>query len=331
MKRTGNLYHKIIDIKNLELADKNASKGKRKQHGVILHRLNRKRNIAKLHQELTDKTYNTSRYTIFKIYKPKEREIFRLPYSDRIVHHAILQVLGKMFVDTFTADTYSCIKGRGLHKAKHKLERVLKSKDAPKYCLKLDIKKFYPSIDHGILKSLLLKKIKDNDVLNLLFGIIDSAPGLPIGNYLSQHLANLFMCYFDHWIKEALKIKHYYRYCDDLVLLDDSKTRLHEILAKIKVYLRDNLKLEVNKSYQIFPIAKRGIDFLGYKMYPTHTLLRPSIKLNFARKLAKGASQQTIASYMGWIKWCNGINLANKLLNNEKTRIKHRAYPKEVL
>lgn len=295
MKRIGKLYTRIISIENLTEADKTAQKGKSKQYGVQLHNKNREDNILKLHQMLKNKTYRTSAYDIFKVYEPKEREVYRLPYfPDRIMHHAIMNVLEPIFVSTFTADTYSCIKGRGIHQCANKLKHALKDIKNTKYCLKLDVKKFYPNIDHAILKQLLRKKIKDQDLLWLLDEIIDSADGLPIGNYLSQYFANFYLTYFDHWIKEKKQVRYYFRYADDLVFLSSNKSDLHQLLYEIKNYLSNRLKLTVKENYQLFPVQARGIDFIGYIFYHTHTLLRKRIKQNFARTIKKNPNKQSI-------------------------------------
>lgn len=202
MKRIGDLYHKIYAIENLRLADEKARRRKAFQKGVIDHDKNRERNIWKLHYMLRNKTYKTSKYKTFTIVEEKEREISSLPYwPDRILHHGLMNILEPIFVSMFTADTYSCIKGRGPHKALEAVKEALKDKEGTKYFLKMDIKKFYPSIDHDILKKLLRKKFKDKALLVLLDEIVDSAPGVPIGNYLSQYLANFYLTYFDHWLK----------------------------------------------------------------------------------------------------------------------------------
>jgi retron-type reverse transcriptase len=301
---------------NLRLADIKASLGKSSQRGVKLHAANRESNLAALQQMLKDKTYQTSAYTTFTIYEPKEREIFRLPYyPDRIVHHAVMNILEPIFVSMFTADTYSCIKGKGIHAAARNVRRALRDEAGTRYCLKLDIKKFYPSIDHEILKALLRRKFKDQDLLWLLNGIIDSAAGLPIGNYLSQYFANFYLTYFDHWIKEVKGVKYYFRYADDLVILSDSKPYLHQLLTEIRQYLSVKLKLTVKDNYQVFPVAARSIDFVGYRFYHTHTLLRKSIKQNFARMLHARRNDASIASYWGWAKHCNSKHLLKKLLN----------------
>lgn len=318
MKRIGNLYENIISIENLNLADEKAKKGKSKQYGVKVHNRNRKNNIIKLHEMLRYKTYRTSEYDVFKIFEPKERLVYRLPYyPDRITHHAIMNVLEPIFINTFTADTYSCIKGKGIHACANNVKKALKDIPGTTYCLKMDIKKFYPSIDHDILKGLLRRKFKDPDLLWLLDEIIESAPGLPIGNYLSQYLANFYLSHFDHWIKEDRKVKYYFRYADDIVILANNKDVLHRLLVEISYYLSSNLNLKVKSNYQIFPVESRGIDFVGYVFYHKYTLLRKSTKKNFARMLKKRPNKASIASYWGWAKHCNSRHLVKKLLPNE--------------
>lgn len=315
MKRLNNLYEKIASIDNLVLADERAQKGKLAQYGVEVHNMNKGNNIMKLHMMLIMKRYKTSAYNVFIIKEPKEREIYRLPYfPDRILHHAVMNILEPIFVATFTADSYSCIKGRGIHKASFNLRKALKNADETTYCLKLDIKKFYPNVDHDILKALLKRKFKDENLLELLFEIIDSAPGLPIGNYLSQYLANFYLTYFDHRIKEELKVKYYFRYADDIVILHHNKDYLHQLLKAIENYFKTFLKLEVKENWQVFPVASRGIDFVGYVHFHTHVRLRKSIKQRFARMLKRNPRRESIASYTGWTKHCNSKNLIKKLL-----------------
>lgn len=313
MKRYNNLFQQVYDIENLKLADQKARKGKAMQYGVQLHCKNEDANILKLHEMLKNKTYRTSAYSKFKIYDPKERDVYRLPYfPDRIAHHAIMNVLKPIFVSVFTADTYSCIEGRGIHAASYALRDALKDVDGTKYCLKLDIKKFYPSIDHSVLKQLLRKKIKDSDLLWLLDEIIDSTAGVPIGNYLSQYFANYYLAFFDHQLKEELGVKYYFRYADDMVILFDNKQYLHQLLEQIRTSLT-NLRLLVKENYQVFPVEARGIDFVGYVHYHTHTLLRKVIKQNFARMMAKNRNRASMASYKGWAVHANTKNLITKL------------------
>lgn len=332
MKRIGNLYSQIYTAENLQLADKRACKGKAHQYGVQAHRLNQAQNIHQLQQMFINKAYNTSAYKTFIIREPKEREIYCLPYfPDRIAHHAIMNVIKPVFNAVFTADTYSSIEGKGTHAASYALRKALLNVPGTTYCLKMDIQKFYPSINHGILKQLLRRKFKDADLLQLLDGIIDSAAGVPIGNYLSQYFANFYLSYFDHWLKEQKQVPYYFRYKDDLVFLSDSKQTLHQLLADVTRYLQDNLKLTVKSNYQIFPVAARGIDFVGYVHYHTHTLLRKTIKQAFARKVYHGAGNQVLAAYWGWTKHCNSKKLLTKLLYVQIQRSKHTTARKSRL
>ncbi len=347
MKRIGNLYDKICSLENLQLADEKARKGKLRSHGVKKHDQNREANLLKLHDILLNGTYKTSRYDIFKIYEPKEREIYRLPYfPDRIVHHAIMNILEPIWVSIFTADTYSCIKNRGIHAAAVKVKEVLREDpEGTKHCLKLDIRKFYPTINHSILKEIVRRKIKDARLLSLLDEIIDSVndrpitqitsscTGVPIGNYLSQYFANLYLAYFDHWLKEDKKVKYYFRYADDIVILHEDKAYLRSLFSEIQSYLAENLKLEVKKNWQIFPVDIRGIDFLGYVFFHTHTLVRKGIKQRLCRRVAKlnkkknlteEVFKQSICPWWGWAKYCDSKNLIKKLSNISKYEIKFR-------
>ncbi len=314
MKRIGNIYSQITSMKNLREADEKAQKGKSAQYGVVLHKRHQEANLLVLQDLLVSKTYATSKYDIFTVHEPKERLVYRLPYfPDWITHHAIMNVLEPIFVSTFNADTYSCIKKRGIHQLLRNLRNDLRDFGGTQYCLKLDIKKFYPSVDHDVLKGLLRRKFKDPDLLWLLNEIIDSAPGLPIGNYLSQYLANFYLSYFDHWVKEQKRVRYYYRYADDIVILAPEKQMLHTLLGEIKSYL-ESLKLVVKDNHQVFPVDARGIDFVGYVFRHTHIGIRKQIKKNFARKLSKNPSDPSRASYLGWLGHCNAKHLTKKLL-----------------
>ena len=227
MKRYNNLFDKIVSLDNLYLADKRARRKKSNRKDIQEFDKDKDRLLKELQQLLIDEKYVTSAYETFIVHEPKERVIFKLPYyPDRIVHHAIMNVLEPIWVSIFIKNTYSCIKNRGIHSALHDVQAALKDKDNTTYCLKLDIRKFYPSIDHEILKSIVRKKIKDAKLLRLLDSIIDSTDGVPIGNYLSQFFANLMLAYFDHWLKEVKRVKYYFRYADDIVILHSDKKYL---------------------------------------------------------------------------------------------------------
>lgn len=319
MKRVNNIYDKIYSTGNLECAEVLAQQGKKKQYGVIRYNLNRDKYFAELQTMLTGDTFRTSEYKTFKIYEPKEREIFRLPFfPDRVAQHAIMNVVRPYFLAMFTADTYGCIEGRGVYKAVSKLQCALHNVEETKYCLKIDVRKFYPSVDHDILKNQLRRKFKDQRFLRLMDNIIDSAPGLPIGNLCSQYLSNFYLTGFDHFVKEQMRVKCYFRYVDDMIFLANNKPYLHTLLAEIRNYFKEKLNLEVKANYQIFPVEKRGIDVLGCRFYHHYTLMRKSIKKNFARAIAKNKGQQVVGGYLGWAKMCNSRNLLKKLLPNER-------------
>ena len=199
--------------------------------------------------------------------------------------------------------------GRGVHDGVKRMKLWLEDKENTRYCLKLDIKKYYPSINHNILKSLIRKKVKCADTLWLLDEIIDSTPGIPIGNYLSQYFGNLYLAYFDHWMKETQGCRYYARYCDDIVVLHKSKVALHSLFDDVKKYLGDTLRLTIKENWQVFPTHVRGIDFLGYRFFGTHTLVRKRIVKKFLRQIGlaercglNARSANSIMSYYGWLK-----------------------------
>lgn len=323
MKRKGDIYPLIYDMDNLRLADKAARKKKLKSHGVKLFDKNAEGNLLLLQDMLINKTYQTPAYRTFIIKEPKVREISALDYfPHRILHHAIMLQIENILVPTFTAFTYSCIKGRGIKAASTAVKKALKDVDNTRYCLKIDVKKFYPNIDHDILKVLIRRKIKDNDLLELLDGIIDSAAGIPIGNYLSQFFANLYLSPLDHLLKEELGVMNCFRYADDIVILAPNKPYLQTLLSQIKEFLTTKLNLTLKHNYQVFPVAERhkgrGIDFCGIVHYHTHTRLRPSIKKNYAREVAGRNRPQVVAGYKGWVNQCDGRHLVKKLHQYEQ-------------
>lgn len=323
MKRYGNLYEQICSYDNLLLAFQMASKGKHLRDEVQKFAADLEPNLNQIRDELVSHTYETSPYEVFIKYEPKQREIYKLPFRDRVVHWAIMLIIEPIWISTFTADTYACVRGRGIHKCFSNLKRDLQNDPlGTAYCLKLDIRKFYPSIDHEVLKQVIRVKIKDKELLWLLDGIIDSAAGVPIGNYLSQFFANLYLSELDHIIKEQFGVRYYYRYADDIVVLASSKEELSGILIAMNHYLNDNRRLAIKSNYQIFPVESRGVDFVGYVSFHTHTLMRKSIKQNFCRAVAKLNKRENVSekeykmrvcSWLGWAKHCNSIHLINTI------------------
>lgn len=326
MKRYGNLYAQICDINNLRLAAQNAASGKRRRSEVTAFFARLEENLEQLHRELTEKRYKTSPYGVFVKFEGKRREIYKLPFRDRVVHWAIMQVLEPIWTPQFTADTHACIKGRGMHSLLRKLREDLRNDpEGTAYCLKLDIRKFYPSIDHEKMKAVVRRKIKDPEVLWLLDGIIESAPGVPIGNYISQYFANLYLSELDHLLKEVARVRYYYRYADDMVLLAGDKPTLHGWLVLINDWLNVERHVDLKGNYQVFPVESRGIDFVGYVTFYTHCLARKKNKQGLCRELAKlrkaGVPEAEImlltASRAGFMLHCDSKHLF-KVLNMKK-------------
>lgn len=326
MKRKGYLFERICSMENLLQAFHNASNGKRKRDEVKRFEADLDTNLRQLQAELTTRTYTTSVYEVFVKYEPKRREIYKLPFRDRVVQWAIMQVLEPVWTPQFTSNTHACIRGRGIHSLLRQLRTDLRhDPDGTRYCLKIDVRKFYPSIDHGILKQVIRRKLKDPYVLWLLDGIIDSASGVPIGNYISQYFANLYLSELDHLLKEDVGVRYYYRYADDIVLLSDSKEYLSGVLVYINHYLNDSRLLTLKSNFQIYPVESRGIDFVGYVTYHTHCLARKRNKQGLCRELAalrkKGLPDEEIrlrvASRMGFMKHCDSNHLL-KILGMKK-------------
>ena len=327
MKRYNDIFPKIVDMENLKEAFKNAKKGKSHYHEVKMVAKDPDFYLSKIQEMLINGTYETSKYeTFIKNDKGKESEIYKLPfYPDRIIHWAIMLQIEPIFMKTFTTFTNASLKDRGIHRTLDQLDKMLLDKEGTKYCLKIDVEKFFPNINHDILKELLRKKFKDKLLLELLDEIIDSvegSKGVPIGNYLSQYFANFYLSYFDHWLKEEKKCKYVFRYMDDIVILDGDKNFLHNLKREIDDYLEVNLNLKVKENWQVFPTNVRGIDFVGYRTFRHYKLLRKSTYKRMKEKCKKMVREYrlsfsefcTVNSYLGWLKWCNSHDLSLKYI-----------------
>lgn len=336
MKRYNNLYQKIYDLENIKLAHKNARKGKSHYSEVKMVEANPEECFTKIHNILKNKNFRNSEYEVFtRVCNGKEREIFKLPYfPDRIIHHCIMNILEPIWMKTLIADTYSSLKNRGIHKGVKRIKKALKDRNNTKYCLKMDVKKFYPSIDHSILKQIIRKKIKDQDLLWLLDKIIDSADGVPIGNYLSQYFGNLYLSGLDHWLKEQKRCRYMFRYCDDICVLHPDKRHLLQLRKDISEHLQTNLNLKLKDNWQIFPVGKRGIDFLGYRFFHDYTLLRKNTATRFKRRIKQIKKMHksltpinilsSIMSYWGWMKYADCYRLSQKYIDNQIKQIVKR-------
>lgn len=326
-KGTSNLFEQVVSIDNLRKAAERAMENAdHKTLSMQEYLSDKEGKLKELSDLLRTGNYKTGKYYKFTVHEPKERTISALPfYPDRIVHHACMAVLLPIWMKKFTADTYNCLKGRGTHGFVKALRATLDSdKEGTKYTLQIDIRHFYESISHDHLKSVLRWSIKDKRLLQLLYEIIESDPdGVPIGNYLSQFFATLDLTPFDHYVKETVKAKHYFRYCDDMIFFADTKEELWRIFRMVKQYIED-IGLTIKPNYRVFPTSI-GVDVVGYVFYPEHTRWRKRTKVRFEKKCrrarAKGKSgmafKKSIGAYLGLMKYCNSYRLRRKWLGKE--------------
>ena len=286
MKRHGNLFEKIVDMDNLRQAYYNARRGKSWQRAVIKFNEDIESNLISIRNSLVDKTFTTSSYKTKFIHEPKKREIYILPFTpDRIVQHAIMNVIEPIWEGLFVYDSYACRVGKGIHAGSRRAMEFIRRNS---YCMQCDIAKFYPSIDHEILFNIIKKKIKCSETLDLLYDIISSIPGeknIPIGNYTSQWFGNLYMNELDQYLKRECGAKCYIRYCDDFVIFSNSKVELNSLAGEIVDFLTNKLKLSLKKC-SIFPVSQ-GLDFLGYRHFKDYILLRKSTAKRVVKRLRK--------------------------------------------
>ncbi len=324
MKTFNNSYDRISSFENLHSAYLKARRNKRYKTEVLQFSNNLEENLITLQNELIYGVYKTSRYREFIVREPKERLILALPFRDRIIHQAINNIIEPIFEKTFINDSYACRKAKGTLAGVKKMDFYLNknlANNKETFCLKMDVKKYFYSIDHATLKNLIRRKIRCAKTLRLLEVIIDSTddPGIPVGNLTSQLFANIYLNHLDHFVKEILHVKHYVRYMDDMVVLNDNKKQLWNWLGNITNFLEDELKLKLNRKTSVFNV-KRGIDFLGYRQFPTKRILRKRIMTQNYKKFKKFARSnaaeskimKSLASLQGVCKYCS----AEKVLNN---------------
>lgn len=259
-------------------------------------------NIVELHEALVNKTYRHGGYESFYITDPKRRHIHKASVRDRLLHHAVYRILYPFFDHTFIVDSFSCRRDKGVHKAINRFRalslRVSKNNTRTCWVLKCDIRKFFASIDHKILLSILRKYIPDQDILWLLENVIESfntegnkGIGLPLGNLTSQLFANVYMNRFDQWVKHKLKSHYYTRYADDFVFLSRDKFRLEAALSQIKTFLQNNLRLSLHPDKVFINTIASGVDFLGWVHSPDHRVLRTKTKQRMFRNIRSTASE----------------------------------------
>lgn len=286
MKQIKNLYDQIPTYENLRLAFRKAIKGKQTKKEVILFRKHFDDNMRNLQMQIINGQPDVGHYRFFVIRDPKVRSICAASFPERVLHHAIMNVC-EPYLDTCAIyDSYACRKGKGNRKA---LERakIFARKNA--WYLKLDIRKYFDSIDHDIAMKLLSKRFGDHYLLMLFKKILDSyhtkpGRGVPIGNLISQHLANFYLGGFDHWIKEVRKIRAYIRYMDDFVLFAESRRILKAELSAIEDYLDTKLNLSLKENIQLNRTNK-GLPFLGFRVFPCHLRLMARSAKRFSKKM----------------------------------------------
>lgn len=317
-------FNQLISIENLFQAWDEFKKGKRKRKDVQRFERNLEDNLFDLHQLLKSKTYQHGNYQSFYVQDPKQRHIHKAQVVDRIVHHLLYKYLYEVFDKTFIYDSYSCRLEKGTHKGIKRLEKFVRivSNNYTKDCwaLKLDIRKFFASVDHQVLINLLKKKIEEPNISRLLKEVIDSFPsGIPLGNLTSQVFANIYMNELDQFIKHKLKIKYYLRYADDfLILLNNDRLVYHTKLVNIiNSFLKDHLKLELHPKKIILRKLDWGIDFLGYIVLPHYILPRTKTKRRICKKLTEKLGAEgfnaSLQSYLGYLSHAKGFSIAQQI------------------
>ena len=301
-----NLYPQITSFANLLLAAKKAQAGKRYQENVLAFNFQLEPELFRLQEELRNKTYRPGPYRDFMVYDSKPRLISAAPYRDRVVHHAIMNVIEPRFDSMFIFDSYACRKSKGTHAALFRFREFLARH---RYVLKCDIRKYFQSMDQEILLEKLRRKIADSETLWLLAAIIGStdfndqnpnryfpgddlfAPlarrrGIPVGNLTSQFFANLYLNDFDHWLLEELRAGPYLRYVDDFCVFGDDKERLNQIRSSIQEHLA-TLRLSIHEGKSRIYTTKEGIEFLGFRHLPGRTRVRQENLKRFKGRMRK--------------------------------------------
>lgn len=305
MKRTCHIKERVLDLDNLYLAYCKARRGKQQKQEVIDFAANLDANIIRLRDALESGNISLGRYRFFTIHDPKERLICAAPFCERVVHHAVMNVCHNTFDRTLIDTTYATRRGKGVYAA---LDKAKQGMARYAYTVKLDVRKYYDSVSHDVLKARLRRMFKDPWLLSLFDHIIDrygdNGKGLPIGNLTSQYFANLYISDLDHKAKEQWKVPVYIRYMDDMLLMSDDKSFLRHCVDALTEYARNELQLTLKPP--VYRQSKDGQNFLGYKIMPYHILLSGRSKRRFRTKMLRydslyGSGQwdeQTLVSHV---------------------------------
>ena len=285
MKRAGNLYASIATPDNLRLAFYKAAGVKHDRPEVVRFREKLSDNLALLRQQLTLQKPDIGHYRFFQVRDPKPRHICAASFPERVLHHAVMNICEPVLDRYGIYDSYACRKGKGSVRA---LERAQMFSQKNGWYLKLDIRRYFDSIDQGVMLQLLHRRFKDKPLLHLFDQLLaiyhtDPGKGMPIGNLISQHLANFYLGHLDHWIKEILRVRYYLRYMDDFILFGENRILLKEQLGLIRTYLDKKLRLEIKENVQLNRCGY-GIPFLGFRVYPCCIKLGVQSKRRFRVK-----------------------------------------------
>lgn len=295
MKSYNNLFEKISSFENLCNAFYKSRKGKSNSPDAVRFFFNLEHDVFSLKEKIESGNYSTGKYKAFTVFEPKKRLIKAVPFKDRVVHHAICNLIEPIFDSGFIDYSYACRKNKGTHKALKKIKNIVQGKKLSDTCyaLKCDIKKYFPSIDHSVLKYIIRKRISDKKLVKILDIIIDSdssiygkGKGIPIGNLTSQLFANIYLNSLDQFVKHNLKCRYYLRYVDDFIIFSESKKMLHIYKQKIKQFLKKELCLDIHQKKANIFLVSSGVDFVGYQVYPEVTRIRKS-NINKFRKRMK--------------------------------------------
>jgi hypothetical protein len=326
MKRKGHLFDQIFSEKNLYFAYLDARKGKRKKRACFEFETNLGANLAALYKEIHNGEYRSKPYFKFVVYEPKERIIHAPVFRDIVVQHAIYRIIYGIFNKAFISTSFACRVGYGTHRASDYTQKALRAYDENLYTLKLDIRKFFYSINRNTLRILIERKIKDKKLVDImmLFTEKDGSLGIPIGNLLSQIYALIYLNPVDHFVKRVLKVKHYVRYVDDFILIGLTRDKCLEYRSIIINFLRENLQLELSKS--TIQKIKRGINFVGYRTWQNKRIIRKYSLYKF-RKSVKREKQESIVSLLGHAKRTNSLSYLLQTLK-ESPNAKNIQLPK---
>ncbi|MFA5754191.1 MAG: reverse transcriptase/maturase family protein [Patescibacteria group bacterium] len=317
-------YDEIVTVSNLLLAWEKFLAGKRKRNDVAVFQIRLMDNIHFLHRDLKEKTYIHGTYQAFNISDPKPRNIHKATVRDRLLHHLLYRETYKYFNSRFINDSYSCRIGKGTHRAIKKFEEMSRqasfNHNHTVWALKCDIRKFFASIDHQILKNILSRYIEDKELLWLFGKVIDSfytagreGVGLPLGNLTSQLLVNVYMNEFDQFVKSTLKIKFYVRYADDFIFLDQDRDKLVKLLPKLEDFLIDTLKLTMHPKKVFLKTLASGVDFLGWIQFTEHRVLRTTTKHRMFKKLRNDNKSVVANAYLALLKYGAAHKLKKKI------------------